>query len=68
MKVGADGKFADSGVPDCIMKTVQREGVLGLWVGLPVYLARVSPHAMIVINFIYNILDTSCIRWTPFLK
>ena len=49
MKAGPDGKFAYSGVPDCIAKTVAREGVTGLWTSFPVYYSRVAPHAMIVI-------------------
>jgi hypothetical protein len=54
MKAGPDGKMPYRGVPDCMMKTIGREGVFGLWVGLPVFLVRVSPHAMIVIKSIYN--------------
>ncbi len=48
MKPGADGKFPYSGVPDAFIKTIRREGFFGLWVSLPVFLCRLSPHAMIV--------------------
>lgn len=32
---------------DCVKKSVKREGILGLWVGFPTYLARIAPHSMI---------------------
>ena len=57
MKVGADGKMPYSGIVDCFMKvyiiciiqTIQREGVTGLWIGLPIFYTRVGPHAMITL-------------------
>ena len=49
MKVGADGKFPYSGVPDCFAKTIAREGITGLWTSFPVYYSRVAPHAMITL-------------------
>jgi solute carrier family 25 oxoglutarate transporter 11 len=36
-------------IGDCFVKTIQREGVFGLWVGLPVFYTRVGPHAMITL-------------------
>jgi solute carrier family 25 oxoglutarate transporter 11 len=47
MKPGPDGKLPYKGIVDVITKTVAREGVLGLWIGFPVYYTRVAPHAMI---------------------
>jgi solute carrier family 25 oxoglutarate transporter 11 len=38
-----NGVYPYSGVVDCLTKTVSREGVLGPWVGLPVYFVRVAP-------------------------
>jgi len=38
-----------SGMPDCIAKTMAREGVTGFWTGLPTYYFRVGPHAVIVL-------------------
>jgi hypothetical protein len=49
MKAGPDGKYPYTGVVDCITKTLQREGVLKLWVGLPTFYVRVAPHAMITL-------------------
>ena len=46
MSKNAQGVYPYSGVLDCLKKTIQREGVLGLWVGYPTYYFRVAPHAM----------------------
>lgn len=35
-----------NGVLDCLKKTVEKEGISGLWVGYPTYYFRVAPHAM----------------------
>ncbi len=43
-----DGDY--KGILDCLMKTVRREGVLKLWVGLPVYVIRGVPHSFILIT------------------
>jgi len=48
MKANAEGKYPYNGVVDCIRKSVAREGVTGLWTGLPTFYFRVAPHAMIV--------------------
>lgn len=48
MKPNALGTFPYSGVADCLMKSVAREGLFGLWSGLPVYFFRVAPQSMIV--------------------
>ena len=34
---------------DCFQKSIQKEGVTGLWTGLPTYYFRVAPHAMITL-------------------
>jgi solute carrier family 25 oxoglutarate transporter 11 len=48
---GADGKFMYSNLRDCIKKTIAREGVTGLWTGLPTFYMRVAPHAMFTLLF-----------------
>lgn len=48
-KPGADGKNPYSGVPDCFRKSIAREGLTGLWAGLPTYYFRVGPHAIITL-------------------
>jgi len=47
MKKGPDGKYPYNGFFDCLKKSIARESVKGLWVGLPTFIVRVSPHAMI---------------------
>jgi len=45
---------------DCFAKTVSKEGVLSLWVGLTTYYFRVAPHAMIAIlaqDFLHDLID-----------
>ena len=44
-----DGKMPYSGVADCIMKSVAKEGVTGFWAGLPTYYFRVGPHSIITL-------------------
>ena len=46
-----DGKYPYNGFIDCLTKSIKREGVLGLWVGCIVYISRITPHALIVINY-----------------
>jgi len=41
------GKMPYSGVPDAFRKSIAREGMSGLWAGLPTYYLRVGPHAII---------------------
>ena len=48
MKAGPDGVLPYKGVGDCFGKTFAREGIRGLYAGLPTYYFRVAPHAMIV--------------------
>ena len=42
-----DGKLPYSGVVDCFSKSIQKEGVARLWVGLNTFYIRVAPHAII---------------------
>ena len=44
------GKLPYKNIFDCLRVTIVREGVAGLWVGFPVFYARVAPHSMIVIK------------------
>lgn len=48
---GPDGKYAYDGLRDCFKKSIAREGVTGLWTGLPTYYSRVAPHAMFTLMF-----------------
>lgn len=43
------GNMFYKNLPDCVIKTVKAEGVLGMWVGFPVFYCRVAPHAMIAL-------------------
>lgn len=47
MKPNAEGVYPYKGLIDCFQKSIQREGVTGLWVGLPTYIIRVGPHSII---------------------
>lgn len=49
MKADATGKFPYSGLFDCFIKSTQKEGISGLWVGFPTYYFRIAPHAMITL-------------------
>jgi len=48
-KPNAQGELPYKGMPDCIMKSLAREGVTGFWAGLPTYYFRVGPHSIIVL-------------------
>lgn len=57
MKAGPDGKFPYKNIFDCMGRTVANEGVAGLWIGLPTYIFRVSPHAitaLLVQDFLHH--------------
>lgn len=45
--VTADGKSLYTGVFDCMTKTVQREGILGPWIGFSSFYLYAAPHTMI---------------------
>jgi len=49
MKTKPDGTKPYNGIVDCFKKSAAREGVTGLWAGLPTYYFRVAPHAMITL-------------------
>ena len=40
-------EFPYKGFVDCLSKTVQREGILGLWIGFPAFYLLAAPHTMI---------------------
>lgn len=48
-KPNPDGSVAYKGVPDCFTKSIAKEGVTGLWAGLPTYYFRVGPHSIITL-------------------
>lgn len=48
-KPNAAGELAYKSMPDCIVKSIAKEGVTGFWAGLPTYYFRVGPHAVIVL-------------------
>lgn len=39
-----------NGILDCFTKSIRNEGVLRLWVGLPIYMMRGTPHSFIIIR------------------
>jgi solute carrier family 25 oxoglutarate transporter 11 len=47
MKAGPDGKMPYSSIFDCMGREAKMNGIPGLWVGLPTYIVRISPHAII---------------------
>jgi len=49
MKANSEGKYPYNGIFDCVKKSIAREGVTGLWTGLPTFYFRVAPHAMITL-------------------
>lgn len=51
------GKLPYTSLMDCMTKTIQREGVTGLWTGLPTYYFRVAPHAMITLLAMSGLRD-----------
>lgn len=64
MKPDANGVLPYKGLIDCMGKSVAREGVTGLWVGLPTYIIRISPHAIIALL----INDYTNTMWKNHLK
>lgn len=49
MKKLPDGTYPYRGLADCFMKSVKKEGILGLWTGFPVFYIRIGGHAMITL-------------------
>lgn len=39
-----------NGIADCFIKSIHREGFLRLWVGLPIYFIRGTPHSFILLR------------------
>jgi hypothetical protein len=52
VKLQKQNKFDQQyrGIVDCLLKSMRREGFLRLWVGLPIYFARGTPHSFILIK------------------
>lgn len=48
-KAGPDGVKPFKNIPDCFKKTIAKEGVTGLWAGLPTFYFRVGPHAIVTL-------------------
>jgi len=48
-KANAEGIKPYKGMIDCFQKTIAKEGVTGLWAGLPTFYVRVGPHAIITL-------------------
>ena len=38
------------GIADCLIKSIRKEGPLRLWVGLPIYFIRGTPHSFILLK------------------
>jgi solute carrier family 25 oxoglutarate transporter 11 len=50
MKPDALGRFPYSGITDCFVKTIRREGFTKLWVGSVPYYLRTAPHVVIALG------------------
>ena len=48
MKKDKDGNYPYKGFVDCAVKSIKKEGLLGLWVGIGTYCVRICPHAVVV--------------------
>lgn len=58
MKADANGNVPYKGMIDCFQKSIAREGVTGLWVGLPTFIIRIAPHTIISL-FIMDWLNST---------
>lgn len=58
MKPDVYGVLPYNGSIDCLVKSVNRQGIRGLWIGLPVYIFRLGPHSMITLNLMDLLLGT----------
>lgn len=45
-----NGVYPYAGVVDCLGQTIAKQGITGLWIGLPTYYVRVAPHAMVTLT------------------
>ena len=52
MVADKDGKLPYKGFGDCFKKSIQTEGVKGLYVGLPTFVIRIAPHVVITLLFV----------------
>jgi solute carrier family 25 oxoglutarate transporter 11 len=50
MRPDAHGKMPYSGITDCFVKSIRREGVKKLWVGSVSYYLRTTPHVIIALG------------------
>ena len=58
--VDAAGELPYKNMMDCFIKSVAKEGVLSLWVGISTYYFRVAPQAMISIlaqDYIHDLIS-----------
>lgn len=44
-----DGTYPYRGFFHCLTTSIAREGITGLWVGLPTFIFRISPHAIVTL-------------------
>ena len=52
-----DGTLPYKGLIDCASKSIAREGITGLWIGLPTFIIRISPHSIIsllVLDYLHS--------------
>lgn len=49
MKKNSANEFPYKGMLDCFVKSVKREGVIGLWVGFPTFVVRVGKHSVLIL-------------------
>lgn len=58
MAKGPNGLYPYSSFRDCVVKSIQREGFSGLYVGFFIYVIRIGPHAilsMLIQDFLHHI-------------
>ena len=54
------GKYPYSGFADCALKSTRREGIIGLYAGFSVFVARVGPNVIITLltlDFLHYLLE-----------
>ena len=51
MIIGENGLYPYKGLADCLAKSLRSEGVMGLYVGFPVYVMRIAPHCILTLLF-----------------
>ena len=49
VRVDATGKPPFSGLADCAVQVLRKEGPLAFWTGFGAYYTRCAPHAMIIL-------------------